>query len=195
MNARIQLALAVNGIYLVAALWQQASAVTILVLFWVENALGFLAHLALAEAHWYRTRDPAHYRDSVGGKPARHAHTFMLHAGTFLVGHGIFVLLLAVAEMPPLGDDPRWQANPSDIRLGCLVLLALAVFGTVQEWRKLATVADLEEHGRIHYARIIGLQAIVILGLVTLSYLGPLGMLLTVVTVKGMIDVYFARYG
>lgn len=195
MNNRIRMAVVVNAIYLLAVLWQEASAVTILALFWVENALGFIAHIVLAEAHWHRTHDRRHYSGDVDGKPTRHSFTFMMHAGTFLLGHGILVLALAVAQMPSLGDKARWQADASDIGLGCLVLLVLTVVGALLERSKLTDFFDIEQHSRRHYARVIGMQVIVILGLVTMSYLGPLGMVLTVVTVKGMIDVYFARYG
>lgn len=72
MAARINvlLALALNGAYLLAVLHHQVAAATLLVLFWVENALGVLSHYTLAEAHWHRTRDRAHYsRVRVNGKP------------------------------------------------------------------------------------------------------------------------------
>lgn len=188
----VLLALALNGAYLLALLHQQVAAATLLVLFWVENALGVLSHHALAEAHWRRTRDRAHYsRVRVNGKPRqmRHAAQFLIGAGTFLLIHGLMVLALAFLPFEGFGNDPRWQADGSDIGVGGLMLIGFALLAWIQDHRRLKTVPEIQRHGAYHFARTLGLQVIIIVGMMTMSTLGPLGMILTVVAVKTLIDV------
>lgn len=188
----VLLALALNGAYLLALLHQQVAAATLLVLFWVENALGVLSHHTLAEAHWRRTRDRAHYSEArVNGKPRqmRHAAQFLIGAGAFLLMHGLLVLALAFLPFEGFGNDPLWQADWSDIGVGGLLLIGFALVAALQDHRRLHTVPEIERHGAYHFARTLGLQVIIIVGLMSMSALGPLGMILTVVAVKTLIDV------
>ena len=194
-SVRILLALALNGAYLAALLYQQASAATVLLLFWVENALGIGAHVALSEAHWFRTRDRSHYSEArVNGKTKkmRHAHHFLIAAGAFLFAHGIFVLALATLPFDQFGNDPAWKANWSDVGYGRLLLIGFAILGWLHDRRSIANVSEIELHASYHFGRTIGLQVIIIFGMIMLSYFGPFGMVLTVVAVKTMVDVAVA---
>lgn len=188
----VLLALALNGAYLLALLHQQVAAATLLVLFWVENALGVISHHTLAEAHWRRTRDRAHYSEvRVNGKPRqmRHAAQFLIGAGAFLLMHGLMVLALAFLPFEGFAHDPRWRADWSDIGVGGLLLIGFALVAWIQDHRRLQTVPEVERHGAYHFARTLGLQVIIIFGMMSMSWLGPLGMILTVVAVKTLIDV------
>jgi hypothetical protein len=195
------LAVAMNAVPIVGVLAYGWSVPTILVLFWLENVAATLAHCLRIAAHRRLSRRAGHWQHTmtVNGveKPTSLLMGFAVTAGVFTSAHAIFVFVFAFLVIPHgAGGDPTAQFSAEQFWIGARALVAITLvdLGLDLHGLRARSYAWIDRETSRRVGRVIILHVGLIFGAMALAN-APVGMLVVLLGLKGLVDLYSALAG
>lgn len=196
----VLLALLINAVPLVGVLYFDWSALTVLVLYWIENVLIAIGTSIRIAVHRALTRKQGYSAGrnrlgiKVNDKPVTSGllAEYMIAAFGFTAAHGVFVAGIAFILRENFPDTPMWRFSFEQVWHGALAIAVMLAAELAIDLTRIRRVsfAAMTDYARSRMTRVFVLHLTLIVGMFAMGMTNsPMGILYVLIALKTLVDL------